>query len=120
MKANIDEIANTLGLPTWEKWSENFEYFDTYHHAKERAKQEALDEGESEEEAETAGEKAGEEAEQEEQTEDFNKYYDNLMHVAEQVFEQHGLKLVPADAPGTEPGWKMTPDLDGLRKKRRR
>lgn len=120
MKINIDELADTLGLPTWEKWSEDFSYEDTYHEAYKAAKGQALHDGESEEDAEAAGETAGQEAEQEQEGEEFRSYYDNLMHVAEEVFNHHGLQLVPSDDPGSGPHWKMAADLDGVRKRRRR
>lgn len=119
MKLNIDQLAYELGLPTWEKWSENFDYSDTYHEAYKAAKGQALHDGADEDTAQSAGEEAGQQAEQEQQEDEYRNYYDNLMHVAEEVFEHHGLNLVPVDAPGSGPNWKMADDLDGVRKRRR-
>lgn len=117
MKLDFDELAKNLGLPTWEKWSEHFDYGETWSYVFKEAKEEALRDGKDEDEAEAIAEEKAMEAEQEQELEEFNRYYDNLMHVAEKVFGEHGLSLVPADPPS--PGYSMKDDLDGLRKKRR-
>lgn len=111
---DIQELAKELGLPTWETWSERFEYHEAYKYAYDEAYNEAINAGFSPARAIEEGEAAGQRAEEEQQTEEFNRYYDNLMRVAEEVFEEHGLALVP----GAQ-GWQVADDLDGLRKKRR-
>jgi hypothetical protein len=109
---DIDQIARLLGIPTWEKFSAHFDYGDTYHYAYKYAYDEAIKDGSSEDEAVGTAEAKGQEAEWEAEDEAFKNYYDALMHVAEKIFGEHHLQLVPVTGPAPR-SMKLDFDDDG-------
>ncbi len=96
---DIDRIAKLLGIPTWDEFSKDFDYHDAWHYAFQEASREVLANGGTNEEASDAGHEAGQAAEQEAEGEAFKNYYDALMHVAEKLFAEHHLSLVPVTGP---------------------
>jgi hypothetical protein len=87
-KTNIEEIADMLDLPKWEDIDER--NADSRMEAGHYARKEALADGDTEEEADEKAEKAEMEAD----SELYNQWYDAVEHVAEKLFDEHGLKLV--------------------------
>jgi hypothetical protein len=108
---DLDELAELLGIPTWEKFSEHFEYGDSYQYAYKQVINDA-DEDADEEEVIAAAEEAGQEAEHEAEAEVYRNYYDALMHAAEKTFEKFHLQLIPRAPASTKRGRKI--GLDGL------
>ena len=94
-KLEITEIAKLLGLPGPEAWTEWFnESGDpTYGQAYDAAYDEAVEDGMSEDAADTVAEEAAYKAEQIVGDEHYLACEAALLHVAEKLFEQHGLEL---------------------------
>ena len=84
-KINIDELAEMLGITPWEKMDDlNEDYY-----------------------IEAGG--GTEEGEQEARDEVFRKYHDALNNVADNLFEQHGLTLVPVGKERTPYEFRIVP-----------
>jgi hypothetical protein len=88
-KIDLNKIAKIFGLPAQEEIDElNWEgVADAGHYAEEEAEKEGL--------SAKKVEKAREEAEMEAQDEIYHQYHNALTSVADQIFEAHGLRLVP-------------------------
>jgi len=86
---NIDQLANMFGLPTWDGIEEaNVDYIgDAYSQAMDYYLKEGLSDAEAEIKAQ--------EAEREAQDELYHKWHDAVMAVADNLFERHGLNLIP-------------------------
>jgi hypothetical protein len=86
----LDQIAELLGVPTWERiYDLNIDHLSDEGH---RAYRAAIDEGQSEEEAESTQEAV----ENESGGELMRTWYGAALRAAEHTFEEHGLILIPS------------------------
>jgi hypothetical protein len=99
-KVNVDRLCALLGVDSFPDWDERLMQCDTGTYG--YALDEALREGKSQEEAEQIAMKV----EGDEREEAYNKRYDAVLAVAEDVFGKHGLNLVPVKGHETDRPWE--------------